>query len=547
MTWIFWGELFIRSALLLAAIEGVRKLSKSLPATYRHSIVLAGFALLAALPVLSVVLPPIHLAAFFSGASHASVTVSTETQVARQAAAGRGHVPAASLPVLFWIAGTILALVPLIAGRLLLLRAMRSASRLRDDAWVALADELATRLGMRPPRLLILRGSLTPLAFGLFRPTIVLPPECLQWTDIRRRIVLVHELTHIRRIDVAWQLFAAVVCAVWWFQPLAWMARRRLRQESEHACDAQVLAAGIRPSDYATQLVEIARGSGFGRLAPAALCMARKDELEPRLVRILATRVESFSIRRLMIPTVLIAAVAATAPAVTLRKNESHRGGSMRKTFLSSLLTSATLSAATISGSLFDPTGVAVPDAKLVLHSAETSADLEGTSGPDGKFSFGDLGAGQYILRVEKPGFTDLLREFTVKADSTIERGLVLQVSGRDEPQANRDASARLAQPFAPERIRVKGDVAQANLIRKVQPVYPAPAKAAHVQGTVLLKMIILKDGTPGEITVASSPSHDLSEASLDAVRQWRYRPTLLNGEPIEVLTDVTVNFTLSQ
>jgi TonB family protein len=393
---------------------------------------------------------------------------------------------------------------------------------------------------------MILPGSATPLAFGLFRPTIVLPPECSQWADVRRRIVLVHELTHVRRIDVAWQLFAAVVCAAWWFQPLAWIARRRLRQESEHACDAQVLAAGIRPSDYATQLVEIARGSRFGHLSPAALCIARKDELEPRLVRILAPRAETFSARRVIIPTVLIAAVAATAPAVTLHKN-SHTGGSMRKTFLSSLLTSATLSAATISGSLFDPTGVAVADAKLVLHSAETSADLEGTSGADGKFSFADLGAGQYILRVEKPGFTDLLREFTVKAGSDIQRGLVLQVAGQEEPQTDSAGSERLAQPFAPQRIRIKGEVAQANLIRKVQPVYPAAAKAAHVQGTVLLKMIILKDGTPGEITVASSPSHDLSEASLEAVRQWRYRPTLLNGEPIEVLTDVIVNFTLSQ
>lgn len=218
----------------------------------------------------------------------------------------------------------------------------------------------------------------------------------------------------------------------------------------------------------------------------------------------------------------------------------------MKRTLLTGLLATATLSAATISGSLFDTTGVAIPDAKLVLHSADTSADLDTTSGPDGKFSFGDLSAGQYILRVEKPGFNDLLREFTVKQDSNIERGLVMQVKGVEEkPQA--DSSSHMAQPFAPDRIRVKGDVAEANLIRKVQPVYPAAAKAAHVQGTVLLQMIILKDGTPGEITVTSSPSNDLSQASIDAVRQWRYRPILLNGQPVQVVTQVIVNYTLSQ
>jgi TonB family protein len=547
MDWTSWGELFIRSALLLTAVEGIRQLSRSLAPKYRHAIVLAGFGLLAALPVLSDLLPPINVAALFRGASHASVTVTTGIELARQATTGHRNWPVPNLPVLFWISGTMLALVSPIAGRLLLIRAMRSAKPLRDGAWLVLAEEIAQGLGMRAPRLMILPGSVTPLACWLLRPVIVLPEECLQWTDLRKRIVLIHEFAHVRRIDVASQLFATVVCAAWWFQPLAWIARRRLRQESEHACDAQVLTAGIRPSDYATQLVEIARGSRFGRLSWAALCMARKDELEPRLVRILAQRPEAGSTFRRILPAVLIAAVAAIAPAVTLHKNQFPRGGSMTKTFLSSLLTSATLSAATISGSLFDPTGVALPDAKLVLHSTETSADLDRTSGPDGKFSFGDLAAGQYILRVEKPGFTDLLREFTVKADSTVERGLVMQITGREEPQAKQEDSARLAQPFAPERIRVKGEVAEANLIRKVQPVYPAAAKAAHVQGTVLLQTVILKDGTPGEITVTSSPSSDLSQSSLEAVRQWRYRPILLNGQPVEVLTYVIVNYTLSQ
>jgi TonB family protein len=418
---------------------------------------------------------------------------------------------------------------------------------LSDPHWQKLLRELADELAMRrTPRLLMMPDAVMPLAFGLFRPTILLPAGCLHWTEMRKRIVLVHELTHIRRRDGISQLFANVVAALWWFQPLAWLARKRLRQESEHACDAQVLAIGVRASDYATQLVDIARTSRLTLLSRAAICMARKDELEPRLVRILAPQ-RAGSFLRAFVSATLVIAIAATAPAITLRRNHSNIGGShMKRTLLTGLLATATLSAATISGSLFDTTGVAIPDAKLVLHSADTSADLDTTSGPDGKFSFGDLSAGQYILRVEKPGFNDLLREFTVKQDSNIERGLVMQVKGVEEkPQA--DSSSHMAQPFAPDRIRVKGDVAEANLIRKVQPVYPAAAKAAHVQGTVLLQMIILKDGTPGEITVTSSPSNDLSQASIDAVRQWRYRPILLNGQPVQVVTQVIVNYTLSQ
>lgn len=546
--WTFWGELFVRSALLLAAIECVRQLSKSLPARYRHLIVLAGLGLLAGLPVLGFILPPIHIPIFLASGTHARVTVTTSMATASEISRQARSSSLVDWPLLLWLSGIMLMLLPPITGRLLLIRAMRRARLLDDPAWLKLLRNVTQELGIRrTPRVLIMPGDVMPLAFGLLRPAILLPSECLQWTEMRKRVVLVHELTHIRRRDAIWQLFANVIGAVWWFQPLAWLARKRLRQESEHACDAQVLAAGVRASDYASQLVEIARTSRLNLLSRAAICMARRDELEPRLVRILAPQSNARSLLHGFISAGLVVAIAATAPAITLQKNDSNIGGPhMKRTLLSGLLASATLSAATISGSLFDTTGVAIPDAKLVLHSADTSTDLNGTSGPDGKFSFSDLAAGQYILRVEKSGFADLLREFTVKQDSNIERGLVMQVKGAEEqPQA--DSSSRMAQPFAPDRIRVKGEVAEDNLIRKVQPVYPAAAKAAHVQGTVLLQMVILKDGTPGEITVTSSPSNDLSQSSIEAVRQWRYRPILLNGQPVEVVTQVIVNYTLSQ
>lgn len=544
-TWAFWGELLLRSALLLAAIEGVRQLSKPLPAKYRHLIVLAGFGLLATLPVLNFVLPPLHLPGFFSAGLHARVTVITSLQTASAVPMRSRNPGVVDWPLLLWLSGVAAMLLPLVTGQLVIIRAMRRARSLNDRAWLKLLRELADKSGIRrTPRLFIMPGGVMPLTFGLRRPAILLPAECLQWTEMCRRIVLVHELAHIRRRDGLWQLFSNIIAAAWWFQPLVWLARRRLRQESEHACDAQVLAAGVRASEYATQLVDIARTSRLSLLSRTAICMAREDGLEPRLVRILGPQPQARPLMRALISAALVVAIAATAPAISLTENHSHtEGPHMKRTLLSGLLASATLSAATITGSLFDTTGVPIPDAKLVLHSADTSADLNGTSGADGKFSFTDLAAGQYILSVEKPGFVELLREFTVKQDATVERGLVMQIK---ESNGGEEASGSV-QPFAPDRIRVKGEVAQANLIHKVQPVYPAAAKAAHVQGTVMLQAVILKDGTIGEITVASSPSPDLSESSIEAVRQWRYRPVLLNGQPVDVVTYVKVNYTLSQ
>jgi periplasmic protein TonB len=95
-----------------------------------------------------------------------------------------------------------------------------------------------------------------------------------------------------------------------------------------------------------------------------------------------------------------------------------------------------------------------------------------------------------------------------------------------------------------PQRIRIGGNVQQAKIARMVQPIYPAIAKTAHIQGTVVLHAIIAKDGTVQELQYISGPPL-LMKSAMDAVRQWRYQPTLLNGEPVEVDTTISVIFTL--
>jgi len=93
--------------------------------------------------------------------------------------------------------------------------------------------------------------------------------------------------------------------------------------------------------------------------------------------------------------------------------------------------------------------------------------------------------------------------------------------------------------------LRVGGNVSAANLIHKVTPTYPPLAKAARVQGTVKFEAVIAKDGSIQNLKMISGPPL-LVQAALQAVQQWQYRPTLLNGEPVEVITTIDVNFTLS-
>ena len=96
-----------------------------------------------------------------------------------------------------------------------------------------------------------------------------------------------------------------------------------------------------------------------------------------------------------------------------------------------------------------------------------------------------------------------------------------------------------------PQRVRVSQGVSQGLLVRKVNPTYPPLARQARIQGTVILRAVISKDGSIENLQLVSGHPM-LAPAAIEAVRQWKYKPYLLNGEPVEVDTEVQVNFTLS-
>jgi protein TonB len=114
------------------------------------------------------------------------------------------------------------------------------------------------------------------------------------------------------------------------------------------------------------------------------------------------------------------------------------------------------------------------------------------------------------------------------------------------EGAAQAPASAETAEKPKPTRLRIGGNVQAAKLLKKVQPVYPDAAKTSGVEGTVVLHAVIGMDGKPLSLQVMNSQvDPQLARAAVEAVSQWRYAPTLLNGEPIEIDTTISVNFRL--
>lgn len=199
---------------------------------------------------------------------------------------------------------------------------VRRARPLDSQDWLSPLYEVSDRLELdEAPRLLRSEDAKMPFACGLLHPTIVLPAECDNWSADRRLAVLLHELAHVRRHDLAGHTLGRLACALYWFHPLVWTAAKQLRSESERACDDLALACGARPSDYAEHLLDIVTSVRHDSTPAVALAMARRKEFEGRMLAILDPELRHSSPSRwqsagLIASLALVAiVVGAAAPA----------------------------------------------------------------------------------------------------------------------------------------------------------------------------------------------------------------------------------------
>src|SRR5438477_443205 len=182
-----------------------------------------------------------------------------------------------------WLIGILLALSSVAVARLRLRKISRRAHAPGRAEWTVLLQELREELNLRRSVILLQSvDKVSPATWGSWWPVILLPAEAGQWSAERQRIVLLHELAHVKRWDCLTQMVTRIVCAFYWFNPLVWVAARRMCIERERACDDLVLNGGCKASDYARHLVEL---SGRFRRVPqvAFIAIARPSGLERRI------------------------------------------------------------------------------------------------------------------------------------------------------------------------------------------------------------------------------------------------------------------------
>ncbi len=539
----------MKMSLIVFAALGASFLLRGRSAALRHWVLAAGVACAAALPVLTAAVPalPVPLASptaftryedpFGRGAVAPAQATRTD------AAAGASSPAAASQKAPFggfgrraalqfiWLAGTTVAFGILLTGVLRLSWLASHATLITGGRWRDLTEQISHAYGLRR-RVILLQSSHPSLlvTWGFLRPKVILPSAAAAWSDERARVVLSHELAHIRRGDWIVQLFAELVRAFYWFNPFLWAACRRLRLESEHACDDEVMRGGFKGAEYATHLIDLARAlNQRRRLWIPAPAMARPSSLERRVRAMLNNHLDRGPLSGRKRAAILVLLLAATSAVAAAQSSYS-----------------------TYSGSVADEQGQGIPSVAVILVNEARQAKYEVKTNADGRFEFVGLPPGEYSVEAKGIGFQALKDVLTV-AGKNLERTYTLKVGtlqetinvtdgGRESPlPAIKEVVPKPRAACAPSG--AGGQIVPPRKIRDYAPVFPASLRGTGTGGVVIMKGRIGLDGYITDISIDNEAHPELANAAVTAVREWKFTETLLNCQPIEVGITISVNF----
>lgn len=538
-------EMSVKGTILMLFATVLALLLRRASAASRHLVWTLALASILALPLFAMALPAWNLPLFASISSRAasaqtrltgnSPAAQLDSQSAQSSVAQPPNgKPWAAWVLLLWASGSALFLARMAAGEFRVRRLVRRSQPFRAGlANVVLENG---RRGLRVARDVALRVSPetgTPFTRGILHPEIVIPEQALQWQPGELEFVLAHELAHVSRHDCLTQIPAQAACALFWFHPLIWLAAFQMRKERERACDDMVLNLGHPAADYAEFLVMLCRSlRNFTPAWSTGIAMAESSQLEVRMKALLNPKInhKPLAAKRALFAAVIT--VALLVPAAVIHATARNDNGS-------------------ISGTVHDPSGAVIPGAVVTLISSKTQTRIPSRTGQDGMFGFPGVPAGRYRLEFAKAGFARTLTgEFDLGPSRDLHQNFTLNlgwVSQEVVVRGHRPAEAAPAHPLPPYRIRVGGLVQAARLVQFVKPTYPQSAEKQGTEGTVILRSVIGTEGQILSLEPYNGADPALTKAAMNAVRQWHYQPTLLNGEPVEVATTVTVVFRLDQ
>lgn len=224
----------------------------------------------------------------------------------------------ASLIATVWTLGTFVLSVRLLSQTWSVNRLLRACRTNEDPSWQDLLLGCRSQMQIRSNiRLVFHRHTISPMVFGWIRSVILLPESALLWPTEKRKLVVMHELAHVQRRDLATQMLAGIVCSLYWFNPLAWLASHQMRRLREIACDDLVVSRTAQAGQYAETLLAIAK-SCRGHLVAGGIAMSRGSHVGHRIRCILDTarRRNPFSARSALLLACLTVSMSVVCGAL---------------------------------------------------------------------------------------------------------------------------------------------------------------------------------------------------------------------------------------
>jgi TonB family protein len=458
-----------------------------------------------------------------------------------------GRLGAVLVPM--WVAGMVVGFSSVLLGVAWLVRTTRRSRPLEEPRWLSACEAIAREYGVdRPVRLRQTDHPTLLVTWGWRRPTIMVPTSGRSWPDERVRVVLAHELSHIVRRDWLVQTAAALLRSVYWFNPLIWIACRRLRQESEQACDDMVLSRGVSAADYAAHLLDIARSfTRQQRVWSPAPAIARPSSLERRVSAMLDDRRSRRPMTWHGYAVAIAALVTATVPIAGF--------GNLPQ------------GTAVLSGTVRDPGGLPAREVGIILTRLTGAMQLGVETDANGRFEFSGLPWGRYRVNSVVQGF----EPFVVALDGgdRLHRDINLTFGPFREmwtivTSGLRDAAARPGLPpewrcassgpplCGPEsmveeferdeqrRLATNPVLGPRRVMTQRIGSYQA-LRDADVEGTVTVEGRITTDGVFTGVRVVSAASRELERAVLAALASATWEPARLRGVPVEAPLTITI------
>ena len=482
-------------------------------------------------------------------------------------------------------AGILLRLIWMAAG-LFYLRRLRSAGCATQDDGET--DEMQRALGTRA-EVRYVPGLTQPVTFGMRRPVVLLPAGLREHPSEIQRAVLTHELVHVQRRDWAWIVGEELVRAALWFHPAMWWLISRVQLAREEVVDEMVVTLTGKRKTYVEALLAFADATP---LSPAP-AFARRRHLFRRMV--LISKEAAMSSKRVVVSCAVMAIVVAgggwfavdafpmqqgmpasvtsgapgplekSAKPITPENPIPRRLVSTAPDYPADLLGSGARGTVALRITL-DATG-RVAEVRQVgitvrAESPQFNIDLRSVQGDARDRLLGmqlpakDSAAAAAILDAVTKAAVDAVRRWSYDAPADAPISFMVAFSFMPDtpttsvqsvPPTERMLLSDTPHPMqwaADGAVRVGGNIKVPIKIRDVKPVYPADAQAARVQGVVIVEVRIEPDGTVSNARILRSIPM-LDQAALDAVSQWQFVPTLLNGQAVPVIMTCTVNFTL--